>query len=63
MKTIKVELKETYGTQRVYPVCDTAILLARLTKQTTFTSRNVTILKQLGYTIQVVETKQELKTL
>lgn len=63
MQTIKVQIKETYGTERVYPVCPTAILLARLTKQTTFTSRNITILKELGYTIAVIETKPQTKVL
>jgi hypothetical protein len=36
MKTIQVEVKNVYGTERIYPLCDNAKRFARLTNTKTF---------------------------
>lgn len=51
--SITVRITSSYGQRRVYPVCDTAKLLARLTNTETFTDRHIEVIKSLGYVITV----------
>lgn len=46
---ITVTVKSTYGVARCYPVCETAKLLAELAGSISFTSKDVEIMKKLGY--------------
>ena len=50
---ITVKIKNVYGIDRTYPVCDTAMLLAQLTGRVTFTAEHITIIKFLGYSVKV----------
>ena len=50
---ITVRIKNVYGEDKVYPVCDAAKTFAELAGTTTLTARAVSLIKQLGYTINV----------
>ena len=52
---IQIRITTQYGNRRIVPVCETAVLLCRLTGNKTFTDDAVDILKKLGYEF-VVET-------
>ena len=51
--TITVEIKNVYGTDKVYPICEQAKLLTRLTGNKTMTDSAIKTIKELGYTIEV----------
>lgn len=51
--TIKVSIRDIYGRQSAYPVCDKAKLFAKLAGTTTLTHNTLELIKQLGYTIEV----------
>ena len=57
---IKVKIKSSYGSELIYPVNETGRLFADLTKTKTLTREAISIIKALGYTVEV---EQELKTL
>lgn len=50
---ITVEIKQVYGNETIYPVCETAKLLTRLTGNKTLTRAALVTIKQLGYSIAV----------
>ena len=52
--TITVQTKEVYGHAKIYPVCDTALKLARLAGTKTLTPQAIQIIKSLGYSIYEV---------
>ena len=52
--SITVQTKDIYGHEKIYPVCDTAIKLARLAGTKTLTPSAIKIIKSLGYTITEV---------
>lgn len=54
MDTVQVRVRETYGVERIYPVCEIANIFTRLTRQKTFSHENIALIKQLGYTVIVV---------
>jgi hypothetical protein len=51
---IQVIVKSVYGNTLVYPVCDKAKLLAKLVGKKTFTVDNLSIIRDLGYTVNYV---------
>jgi len=51
--TITVEIKNVYGNETIYPVCDTAKKLAKLTGNKTLTLAAIQTIKELGYTIAI----------
>jgi hypothetical protein len=53
---VVITRREQYGTERFYPECEKAAILARLAHRRTFTRRELTLIKELGYKIVV---KQE----
>ena len=53
MKTITVRIKNVYGEDQVYPVCDDSILFANIAGPTTLTDRTNATIKQLGFSIMV----------
>ena len=55
--TIQVNIKQVYGVERIYPVNDQAILLTQLTNKKTLDTKDIELIKKLGYKIEVV-TKQ-----
>jgi hypothetical protein len=54
MDTVQVVIRETYGVERIYPVCEIANIFTRLTRQKTFSHENIALIKQLGYAVVVV---------
>lgn len=52
MKII-VQIKNVYGTNLVYPVCEHAKTFAKLVNQATLTPTDIGLIKSLGYTVEV----------
>jgi len=50
-----VEIKNVYGVERIYAVCNNAKLITKLKQSKTLNKDDISILRELGYTI---ETKQ-----
>lgn len=50
---ITVAVKNVYGREVIYPVCNKAKLLAELAGTKTFTQHAIQTVKALGYSIQV----------
>ncbi len=57
---IQVEIKTVYGEERIYPACAKASVFAKLVGQKTLTRRDINNIKELGYTIEVVQAKAVL---
>ena len=53
MKTIEVRIKQVWGNDTIYPVCESAHTFADLLNQRTLTNRDIASIKKLGYTIKV----------
>lgn len=52
-KTITVRIKNVYGNELIYPVCDNAKAFAQMSEKKTLSARNIDIIKKMGYTVQV----------
>jgi hypothetical protein len=52
-QTIKVEVKQVYGVERIYPACEVAKKLNSLMPSKTFSRQDIDVIKSLGYNIQV----------
>ena len=52
--TIKVSIKNVYGNELIYPVCDKAKSFAHLTGNKTLSHYNVETIKRLGYKVEVI---------
>ena len=50
---ITVRIANNYGNRVVYPVCQRAHTFAELAGTTTLTDRTISLIKSLGYTIDV----------
>lgn len=53
MLHIQVEIKNVYGEERIYPVCEQAKLFSELAGTKTLTRQSIATIKKLGYTIIV----------
>ncbi len=53
--SIKVEIKNVYGNQVIYPACEKAALFAELAGTKTLTTHAIQTIKKIGYTIEVVQ--------
>jgi len=51
---LKVTIKQVYGNELIYPVCDQSIILSKLLNSKTFTKRHIDHLKQLNYQFEHV---------
>lgn len=61
---IKIQIKQSYGRERIYPINDLAILLCSLLERKTFTWDHLRKLNKIGYVIQMEqETNKKLKEL
>jgi hypothetical protein len=49
---ITVEIKNVYGVERIYAVCNNAKLITKLKQSKTLSKDDISILRELGYTIQ-----------
>lgn len=47
---LEVQVKNLYGRDVVYPVCEKSRLLTQLSGNRTLTSEAIAVIKQLGYT-------------
>jgi len=50
-KIITVQMRDVYGTEKVYPICDNAMQFASIAGTTTLTERVLKRIEALGYTI------------
>ena len=48
-----IEIKNNYGTQCIYPVCETAQQLIKLTGKKTFSHADIKVIQSLGYTVTI----------
>jgi len=55
---LTIEIRNVYGNELVYPICDKAKKLCSLTGQKTFNKYDISTLKSLGYTF--TQNKKEL---
>lgn len=53
--SVQVQIKNVYGNETIYPVCDKAKVFASMVGQKTLTMRDINHIKQLGYTVEVVQ--------
>ena len=53
MTPIKVQIRQVYGRDFIYPHCDTAKKFAELIRQKTFTELDIERIKALGYKVEV----------
>lgn len=60
MQTITIEVKNIYGNEMIYPVCEQASLLARLAGTKTITRDALKLIKQLGYEIKLKSQEFEI---
>lgn len=60
MQTIQVEIKNVYGNKMIYPVCETAHLLAKMANQRSLTPSSIITIKALGYKIEIVQKEEAL---
>ena len=54
MKSLQVTVKNVYGSELIYPVCEHAKLLCSLANAKTFTDHAINLVKQMGYTFEMV---------
>lgn len=52
-KIIKVEVRDVYGRQKVYPICENAKRFARIAGTTTLTFGTLKLIEELGYTWEI----------
>jgi len=52
-----VEVKNVYGSEKIYPACEKSKLLAAMTGAKTLTNKVISFGKKLGFTFKVVSKK------
>ena len=63
---LTIEIKSVYGVDRIYAVCNNAKLITKLKNSKTLSKEDISILRELGYTIQtkqptIQKEKQKVK--
>lgn len=58
--SIQVKIKNVYGNDLVYPICEKAKAFAAIAGQATLTGWTISKIKDLGYTIEVVSDVKSL---
>jgi len=53
-----IEIKNIYGREMVYPICEKSQLLTRLSGNRTLTEEAIAVIKRLGYTFTTTTTKE-----
>ena len=54
MNKIKVQLRNVYGNELIYPMCDDAKRFTRLTQTKTLHRDDIATIKALGFTVETV---------
>ena len=49
VRTYNVEVRNNYGTEAIYPTCETGKAFAEIAGTTTLTTRTMFIMRDLGY--------------
>jgi hypothetical protein len=49
-----LQLKNVYGVERIYPVCEVSKIFCKMAKQLTISKENLAMIKELGYEIEWV---------
>lgn len=57
---ITLSIKTHYGTEHIYPACETAAMLTALTGKRTLSHANIETIRALGYTITVQQPEFKL---
>jgi hypothetical protein len=57
---IQVRMREVFGNETVYPVCETAKLFAKIAGTKTLSPTALSSIKALGYEIEVIPSKLEI---
>lgn len=57
---ITVQLKNVYGVEKIYPICEKATLFAAMTGCKTLTSETINYIKKLGYKVLLAEQPKEI---
>lgn len=60
MSDIKVKVRNVYGVERIYPVCESADIFTRLTGQKTLSRESIALIKKLGFSVSVISDNQEI---
>ena len=55
---LEVQIKNLYGRDVIYPVCEKAQLLTRLSGNRTLTAEAIAVIKGLGYTFTTTTTRE-----
>ena len=55
---LEIQIKNIYGRDVVYPVCEKAQLLTRLSGNRTLTDEAIAVIKKLGYTFTTTTTQR-----
>lgn len=50
---VTVSIKNVYGNELIYPVCESAKKFASLVGKKTFSNKDIDLIKSLGYTVNV----------
>lgn len=58
--SVQVQVKNVYGNETIYPVCDKAKTFASMVGQKTLTRDNIEHIKKLGYSVEVVQARTVL---
>lgn len=58
--SIQVQIKQVYGNELIYPICEKAKLFAKIKRQQTLTPSDISIIKELGYEIEVIQAVTKL---
>ena len=53
-KNLKIEVKRNYGTDHIYPKCDTSKLLISMSQNKTFTMADIRRLRKQGFSFETV---------
>ena len=54
LKGIKVSIKNVYGSDIIYPICDTAKEFASIAGTKSLASRTIKSIRRLGYSVEVI---------
>lgn len=57
--TIKVTLRNVYGEEKIYPACVQAEAFAEIANQKTLTYSQIKLIKKLGFTVEIVNSRSE----